>query len=99
MSQIIDDVDLRFSEEAQEQLLNIFQESLASAASVKKQADEAMQIVKQETAEMQNAQQEVDETMEQLEDEVYEEEEAYNQDEIMPDEENDLSELSAGALD
>ena len=88
--QIIDDLDVRFSEEAQDQILSIFADSM-QAAGVAQQADNAMDIVKQETDEMKEAEDEAEHNMEQLDEEIYDQEEHYNDEEVMPDEENDLS--------
>ena len=88
--QIIDDLDVRFESEAQEEILGIFANNM-QAAGVTRQADNAMNIVKEEGEEMKHAEEEADQHMEELDEEVYEEEH-YNQEDIMPDEENDLSE-------
>jgi hypothetical protein len=93
----VDELDVRFSEDAQAELLQVFQEDLtvsgAEAEKEEDKADEALDIVKDEDEEAHKMEDEAEQKEEQLTDEVYaDEDEDYDEAEIMPDEENDLSE-------
>ena len=96
-AQIVDELDVRFSEDAQAELLQVFQEDLTvsggEAEKEEDKADEALDIVKDEEEEAHKMEDAAEQKEEQLNSEVYaDEDDDYDEADIMPDEENDLSE-------
>lgn len=92
--QICDELDTRYSEETQQQILDIFIKAAQSEPG-KKEADETLATVKQEDEEMQVAEGVTEQHEQEAEEEVYNEEELPHQYD-MPEEEDDLVHEGAG---
>ncbi|CAD6586864.1 MAG: hypothetical protein CYPHOPRED_003694, partial [Cyphobasidiales sp. Tagirdzhanova-0007] len=97
---IVEELENRYSEETQAQFLTIFDRELGASAEMQAgaqaEADETMEKVQEEQSKVHQFEDEQEDHVSQANQQVYADEDEYDESRIMPDEENDLVDEGIG---